>query len=63
MNVVRVLHALQKPPDRRRKRDAVQSNARQRTGRSRMFGMTNDASVNALELLKRDHQQVDKLFK
>ncbi|HEX5122780.1 MAG TPA: hemerythrin domain-containing protein, partial [Rhodanobacteraceae bacterium] len=28
-----------------------------------MFGMTNDASVNALELLKRDHQQVDKLFK
>ena len=28
-----------------------------------MFGMTNDASVNALELLKRDHQEVDKLFK
>jgi hemerythrin-like domain-containing protein len=28
-----------------------------------MFGTTNDASVNALELLKRDHQEVDKLFK
>jgi hemerythrin superfamily protein len=28
-----------------------------------MFGMSNDASTNALELLKRDHQEVDKLFK
>jgi hemerythrin superfamily protein len=28
-----------------------------------MFGMTSDTSTNALELLKRDHQEVDKLFK
>jgi len=28
-----------------------------------MFGLSNDASTNALELLKRDHQEVDKLFK
>ena len=28
-----------------------------------MFGMTKDAGSNALDLLKRDHQEVDKLFK
>ena len=28
-----------------------------------MFGMSNDTSTNALELLKHDHQEVDKLFK
>lgn len=28
-----------------------------------MFGMTNDTSTNALELLKHDHQEVDDLFK
>jgi hemerythrin-like domain-containing protein len=28
-----------------------------------MFGMTNDAGRNALDLLKQDHQEVDKLFK
>lgn len=28
-----------------------------------MFGMTNDDSTNALELLKRDHDDVDRMFK
>jgi len=28
-----------------------------------MFGMTNDTSTNALELLRHDHQEVDGLFK
>ena len=27
-----------------------------------MFGMTNEEGTNALELLKRDHQEVDKMF-
>ena len=27
-----------------------------------MFGMSNEEGTNALDLLKRDHQEVDKMF-